>query len=56
MVPTFRKERERWGTLGYTDRRKGGPPAYIIYRVVRMAPSVLFPPLWETIPLNAAIP
>ena len=29
---------------------------YIIYRVVRMAPSVLIPPLWETIPLNAVIP
>ena len=28
---------------------------YIIYRVVRMIPS-LFPPLWETIPLNAATP
>ena len=28
---------------------------YIIYRVIRMIPS-LFPPLWETIPANAAIP
>ena len=28
---------------------------YIIYRVVRFLPS-LFPPLWETIPANLAIP
>ena len=28
---------------------------YIIYRVIRMIPS-LFPPLWWTIPENAAIP
>ena len=28
---------------------------YIIYRVIRMIPS-LFPPLWETIPANLAIP
>ena len=28
---------------------------YIIYRVVRMLPS-LAPPLWETLPLNLAIP
>ena len=29
--------------------------AYVTYRVVRMLPS-LFPPLWPTIPANAAIP
>jgi hypothetical protein len=29
--------------------------AYIIYRVVRFLPSLL-PPLWETIPLNLAVP
>lgn len=29
---------------------------YLIYRGVRMLPSVVFPPLWPTIPLNAAIP
>ena len=29
--------------------------AYITYRVIRMIPS-LFPPLWETIPANLAIP
>jgi len=29
--------------------------AYILYRCVRMLPS-LFPPLWPTIPANAAIP
>lgn len=28
---------------------------YLIYRAVRMIPS-LFPPLWPTIPANAAIP
>lgn len=28
---------------------------YIIYRVIRFLPSLL-PPLWETIPANAAIP
>jgi len=33
----------------------GAATAYIIYRVVRMLPS-LFPPLWPTIPVNAAIP
>jgi RHS repeat-associated protein len=32
-----------------------GVAAYVIYRVVRMLPS-LAPPLWETIPLNAALP
>jgi RHS repeat-associated protein len=32
-----------------------GITAYVIYRVVRMLPSLL-PPLWETIPLNAAVP
>jgi len=32
-----------------------GGTGYIIYRCVRMLPS-LFPPLWETIPLNAAAP
>lgn len=32
-----------------------GVTAYVIYRVVRMLPS-LAPPLWETIPLNAALP
>lgn len=29
---------------------------YLIYRGVRMLPSVLIPPLWPTIPVNAAIP
>jgi RHS repeat-associated protein len=29
---------------------------YIAYRCIRMAPSVLIPPLWWTIPANAAIP
>jgi RHS repeat-associated protein len=29
---------------------------YLIYRGVRMLPSLLIPPLWPTIPLNAAIP
>lgn len=32
-----------------------GLGTYITYRVIRMIPS-LFPPLWETIPANAAIP
>jgi RHS repeat-associated protein len=32
-----------------------GGTAYVIYRCVRMIPS-LFPPLWPTIPANAAIP
>ncbi|HTV58669.1 MAG TPA: hypothetical protein VMJ93_07335 [Verrucomicrobiae bacterium] len=32
-----------------------GVGGYITYRVIRMIPS-LFPPLWETIPANAAIP
>lgn len=29
--------------------------AYVVYRVVRFLPSLL-PPLWPTIPLNAAVP
>jgi RHS repeat-associated protein len=29
---------------------------YLIYRGIRMAPSVVLPPLWPTIPANAAIP
>ncbi len=29
---------------------------YLIYRVVRMTPSVVLPPLWPTIPANAVIP
>lgn len=34
----------------------GGVTAgYVLYRVVRMIPS-LFPPLWETIPVNLAVP
>jgi RHS repeat-associated protein len=32
-----------------------GGGAYIVYRCIRMLPS-LFPPLWGTIPANAAIP
>lgn len=32
-----------------------GVTGYVIYRVIRMLPS-LAPPLWETIPANAAIP
>lgn len=32
-----------------------GGTAYVVYRCVRMVPS-LFPPLWPTIPANAAIP
>ncbi len=30
--------------------------AYVIYRIVRMIPSVAIPPLWPTIPANAVIP
>jgi RHS repeat-associated protein len=33
----------------------GATAGYIIYRCVRMIPS-LFPPLWETIPINVAVP
>lgn len=29
---------------------------YIAYRVIRMIPSVAIPPLWPTIPINAAVP
>ena len=29
---------------------------YVAYRVVRMLPSVLIPPLWETAPVNALVP
>jgi hypothetical protein len=29
---------------------------YLIYRGIRMLPSLVFPPLWPTAPLNAAIP
>jgi RHS repeat-associated protein len=32
-----------------------GGVAYVIYRCIRMLPSLL-PPLWETIPANAVIP
>jgi len=34
----------------------GAVTGYIIYRVVRMLPSVAIPPLWPTIPANALIP
>lgn len=30
--------------------------SYLVYRGVRMIPSLVCPPLWPTIPLNAAIP
>lgn len=33
-----------------------GVTGYLIYRGIRMLPSVAFPPLWPTIPANAAIP
>lgn len=29
---------------------------YLIYRGIRMIPSIAIPPLWPTIPANAAIP
>ena len=49
---------------GYSNNRtcekvvavaKGATVGYIAYRCFRMIPS-LFPPLWETIPINAAAP
>lgn len=30
--------------------------AYIIYRCIRMIPSVVIPPLWPTIPANVVVP
>jgi len=33
-----------------------GAALYLTYRVIRMIPSVAFPPLWPTIPANAALP
>jgi RHS repeat-associated protein len=33
-----------------------GGIAYIVYRCIRMIPSVAFPPLWPTIPPNVALP
>jgi hypothetical protein len=33
----------------------GACGAYVVYRIVRFAPS-LFPPFWPTIPANVAIP
>lgn len=30
--------------------------AYLIYRGIRMIPSIVIPPLWPTIPVNAAVP
>ena len=35
------------GTLG---------AGYLIYRAIRITSSVVLPPLWPTIPLNAAVP
>ena len=29
---------------------------YLIYRGIRMVPSVVIPPLWPTIPVNIAVP
>jgi hypothetical protein len=34
----------------------GAVLAYAAYRVIRMIPSVAFPPLWPTIPINVAVP
>jgi RHS repeat-associated protein len=34
----------------------GAAGAYIIYRCIRMIPSIVIPPLWPTIPFNAAVP
>jgi len=34
----------------------GAAAGYLIYRGLRMLPSVVVPPLWPTIPLNAVIP
>lgn len=34
----------------------GAAIGYGIYRGVRMIPSLVFPPLWPTIPINAAVP
>jgi len=50
--------------LSYDDRREIERQTqlqlmvvgYILYRVVRLAPSILFPPLWPTVPGNVAIP
>jgi RHS repeat-associated protein len=33
-----------------------GGTTYVIYRCIRMLPSLVVPPLWPTIPLNAAVP
>jgi RHS repeat-associated protein len=33
-----------------------GGAAYVIYRCVRMIPSLVIPPLWPTIPINAVVP
>ena len=29
---------------------------YLLYRGIRLLPSIVFPPLWETLPINIAIP
>jgi RHS repeat-associated protein len=33
-----------------------GGTAYVVYRCVRMVPSLAIPPLWPTIPINAVVP
>ena len=45
--PTYNQVMVGVGALG---------AGYLIYRGVRMIPSLVIPPLWPTIPLNAAIP
>jgi len=33
-----------------------GGAAYVVYRCVRMIPSIVIPPLWPTIPINVVVP
>ncbi|WP_156397959.1 RHS repeat-associated core domain-containing protein [Duganella sp. Root336D2] len=51
--PSDKKDCQMVPTVVKAAAAVGG--TYIIYRCVRMLPS-LFPPLWPTIPANAAIP
>jgi RHS repeat-associated protein len=46
--------RPQWREVLGAGAAAGG--GYLLYRGIRMAPSVLVPPLWPTIPANAAIP
>jgi len=54
-APTQSDDRAKDSAKYAAEAGAGLGLAYITYRVIRMLPSLL-PPLWETIPVNLAIP